>query len=266
MPAGSAWRERGPTMTRGLAPLRAAGGLQAHGGLTGPSHRRRGIVALAALLGGALAGGLLLAIPRSPGALDDVVLAGSRPPGCVNLVVADDFSGSMTSFTQQRAAAEQALVRWAAKNLQHDDRITLVAWAGTSTLVLPSTEVGALDPNRIAPVDLSGLGDGTMVQPMLDLVTSMPGTGCRIALMVISDSIIGDGTGDPDRLWHQLGAADVQSVSLLNPSGAVQSPEWQAMLPFTRVVAVDQSDPQDLSLALGGEVAAAIGQVLEVRG
>lgn len=254
-------------MTRGLIALRPVDGLHRTTGLTGPArpHRVRLAVLLATILLGLLLAAALLWSNRPPTSLDDVVLAGARPPGCVNMVIADDFSGSMTSFTAQRATAEQELVRWGRTNLRPDDRVTILAWAGTASVTVPPTQVDALDAAGVDPADLSGLGDGTELLPMLTSVTALPDTGCRIALMVISDSEIGYPAADPDRLRDQLGAAGVQSVSLLNPAGAQQSQAWQTLLPFTRVVAVDQSDPQDLSLALGREVANATGQQLARR-
>lgn len=193
------------------------------------------------------------------------MLAGPRPPGCVNLVVADDFSGSMTSFAGQRAAAEQALIAWGGTNLRPDDRLTILAWAGTAETVLPPARIDTLTAAAVPAADLSALGDGTALMPMLDLVTNLPATGCRIALMVISDSEINDGPSDPVQVRDRLGNAGVQSVSLLNPAGDTQTTQWQSTLPFTRVAAVDQSDPIELALALGGEVASATGQSLEIR-
>lgn len=249
------------------APLQNVEGLTRARGLISPRRVRRGPLALlGALLAAALIGALLLVAHRDPTSLDEVMLAGPRPPGCVNLVVADDFSGSMTSFTQQRTAAEQALVHWSGTNLRPDDRLTILAWAGTAETVLSPTRIDQLASTGVPSADLSAIGDGTALLPMLDLVTTLPDTGCRIALMVISDSEITDGPGNPDQVRNSLGAAGVQSVSLLNPIGDVQTPEWQSTLPFTRVVAVNQSDPQELAFAFGGEVAAATGQSLQVRG
>lgn len=254
-------------MSRGPAPLESADGLRRTRGLSAARGVRKGpLVMIGALLATAVAGTMLLVEHRDPASLDEVVLAGPRPPGCVNLVVADDFSGSMTSFTQQRAAAEQALVRWGGQNLRPDDTLTILTWAGTAETVLPPTRIGRLASTGIPAADLSGLGDGTALMPLLDVVTSLPDTGCRSTLMVISDSEITDTPGDPDRIRDRLGAADVQSVSLLNPAGDSWSEPWQAALPFTRVAAVDQSDPKELALVLGGEVAAATGQSLEMRG
>ena len=253
-------------MSRGPGPLQGAPGLTRAHGLSSPRRARRAPLALAgALLAAAAFGILLVTGDRDPASLDEVVLAGPRPPGCVNLVVADDFSGSMTSFTQQRAAAEQALIAWGGTNLLPDDRLTILAWAGTAETVLPPTRIDTLTSAAVPVADLSGLGDGTALMPMLDLVTTLPDTGCRVALMVISDSEINDGPSDPPQVRDRLGSAGVQSVSLLNPVGDTQTPQWQSTLPFTRVAAVNQADPAELALALGGEVAAATGQSLEVH-
>lgn len=216
---------------------------------------------LAVLLG--LAGLLAwLLWPQSPTQLAQMKLVGTRGPGCVELVVLADNSGSMTQYASQRAAAVSQLQAWSVTNLRTDDRFALIDWANDAQLSLPADSMSA--PRSQLPADPAVIGSGSTIGPALAMVGAMPKTACRISLLVISDGLIVD-TADPEATRVALAAAGVQNVVLFNPAADSAPAEWTRMVPYSRTVPIDITRPDSLALTLGQAVADATGQRLESR-
>jgi hypothetical protein len=222
------------------------------------------ILVAAALL--ATAFGLWHWQQAGPSTVAGFELTGLRGPGCVELAVLVDNSGSMTSAAAARAAAVQQIQGWAPSQgvLRSNDEILVIDWADNAQLTFPITPISAINHVVRAPVDASVVGSGTDVEPALNMLMAQPHHGCAITVLSISDGLISP-VPDPMGLQSRLAAAGVHRITLLNPSSTNAPAEWVAMADSDTSVSISDTDPDGLAIAIGEQIAAATGQTLNPR-
>lgn len=225
-----------------------------------PDRARNSMRALLALLLAlALLASLLWLLFFRPHGLATTELVGDRGPGCAELVVLRDRSGSMDAYIGEQTTAVEQLIAWSSKNLRPDDRIAVIDWADRAQVSLGSTP---LHPNLVpAQVDSSLIGGGTLLAPALTEVQNLGHSQCATHLLVISDGGIAD-THAAATLARSLTRDRVKTVTLLNPVGPVIPAEWSGVFPETRVEAITIDDPDVIALAIGRAVSSITGQQL----
>ncbi|OUS97276.1 hypothetical protein CA951_02715 [Rhodococcus sp. NCIMB 12038] len=196
----------------------------------------------------------------APASLDDVALVGDRGPGCVRVVVANDQSGSMSAFALPREQALAQFVNWAPDNLRPDDELAVFAFADHVQTVLEPVSVTSRP--TIGSLNIDG-GD-TLFAPVISAAAHLPPTPCRTAVVLLSDGLMSDLTGDPDAGRAQVRAAGISDLFLLVPGDDIDvAPEWAQTYPYAGPMRFDGTDPQETGLVFGRVLATVTGQTLE---
>lgn len=198
-----------------------------------------------------------------PTVLSESQLTGARGPGCLRLVIGVDDSGSMQKISGARDQAFAQLMRWLPKNLRDDDEITVIDFARTAAVRLPT--VGAHEVTSIGGVP-STVQDGrdTLLNPVLDQLATQPASGCRVALVLISDAQLAD-LPAAEAAGRALAArVHVDDIRLLIPGKDVDVwPQWNRAFPAAVPVRFDGRNKNKTAIALGRVIAGLTGQRFE---
>lgn len=197
---------------------------------------------------------------RPAQSLSQTVLTGPRGPQCLRVLVANDVSGSMSSYTAARQAALSQFLTWAPRQLRPDDEIGVIDFAGDATWARTPDPV----TNATGPSPARGLtGGGTALHPVLDVAATAPATTCRTWLLLLSDGHLSDTPATDVHARQALAAAGIDEVSLLVPDPSITvPPAWENALPFAAPVHVEGTDADDTALVYGRLTAALTGQKL----
>ncbi|WP_280488840.1 hypothetical protein [Nocardia farcinica] len=207
----------------------------------------------------------VLAIPTwkavsAPDSLEEVALVGDRGPGCIRLVVANDQSGSMTDFAVPREQALAQFLRWAPTNLRADDEIAVLAFTDHVKTVLEPISVTARPTVESLTID----GQDTLFAPVISAISQLPATACSTALVLLSDGVMSDLSGDAETARGQLRTAGVNEVFLLVPGESIDvAPGWTQTYPYAAPVRFNGTDPAETGLVFGQTLASMTGQNLE---
>jgi hypothetical protein len=207
---------------------------------------------LLALLPALLLGLLLLRQHLQPADLAHSELTGHRlttGPICIEEAV--DVSGSLARFQAQRQAAEDALFRFARRNLEPRDLFSEAFFAKTSTLALAPAALAGLS----APPRESSLNpDGTYLAPAVrELEAARKSTACAArALVVITDGLLAD---NPARLAAALRDGSYTRIFAVIPSAT----GWGRPAPLTGGILDSITVYHFASPGLAGRFASAFG-------
>lgn len=216
---------------------------------------------LAALLILALLGGWWLTRDDDPDSLIDTRLVGARSPNPVSLAILLDESGSFAGYAHVRRQVLDQLADWAPDNLQPDDLVTVVSFAGDAEIKLATTSVADLAVHSPA-YQATSLGDGTEIQPALKLLaTSTEAARAPVSLIAVTDTRISDANPTPIRqLVRDLGAS---TMSVITPTGIEDS--WRDAFPWEIELDAAADNADQTALAVGEAFAHATGQRLEAQ-
>jgi len=225
----------------------------------GPSLRRLviAILALAILLWATIPA----AISRltDPSAIDQVALTGPRGPQCLRLILAGDVSGSMTQYAAAEQAAVNQFLTWAPTNLRPDDEIGVLSFAGSIAWNRRPAPANASTMTTGTPANMS---DGTALSPVINGIGSLPASGCRTALALLSDGQMQDLPAPQDARAMQV-AAGIDDLSLLVPSAGIDRPtDWNTTFPAAMGTVFDGTDPNATGLTFAHLVARLTEQTL----
>ncbi|MGW7362662.1 hypothetical protein ACWGI8_04350 [Streptomyces sp. NPDC054841] len=232
-----------------LAPLRTLAPL------TGPAptepRLRRWLTALQERL--------RISAGRSP--LGRLYLAGARGPEDLRLILAIDGSGSMEDCTSARDAALRRFVPWAAANLRSGDELAVVDFATTSALRLSPTPLEHFTGSLPAAALLDR--SDTRLHPVLRTASGMPSTGCRVALVLLSDAQLTDLPNSGVAGQRALEMHRIDDVRLLVPGLDIPVPgQWTAAFPMTEPVWFNGKNVNAACLAFARTLASLTGQSL----
>lgn len=194
----------------------------------------------------------------NPSSLAETQLMGARGPGCVQLVIASDVSGSMASLTEPRDRAIDQLLAWAPTNLRADDELALISFSSEASVEIAPTPVGQ-PITRTGPPAASG---GTDLAPLLATISSLPDTRCRTSLLLLGDGQFGDLPADEATATRQLAQAGIDTFDFLVPGSTDIPSSWRSIYPSAPPVVFDGSNPDQTALVFGRHLADLTGQSL----
>lgn len=253
-----------PRVTDDLIPNTARiGGLHEPAPLRRPGRAPRWATLLVAAL---IAGSGLAAwgIAHQPERITDVALEGARAPVPLDVILLLDESGSFASYGAIRAEAIKQLTEWAPANLRADDTITVIAFADSAVVRMPTTNVEDLTSHGTELFYAQSPGGGTTILPALQLAieATIDNENPR-TVIAITDTLIGDANSDAAaELTARLNAATMTTIT---PSGVRVAGDWHEAFPWEHQVDADAGSSGSTSLAIANALAHAIGQTVVRR-
>lgn len=226
-------------------------------------HPRRRTPLLALLVAALLAAGWILYDQnRGPRTLDEAELVGPRSPTPIALVVLLDGSGSFDQYQAIRREALAEVLRWSETELRPDDTLTILEFAETADVVLPTTAVGAISPSQALRQPIYSK-TGTSIVPVLQLAAQLRQGTAPSSLIVVTDTEVGD--ADPAVVDPIVAALRVTTATLVRPDDVAVTPQWAATFGYELELTADQNSTESTSLAMATAIAHATGQRLDRR-
>lgn len=197
---------------------------------------------------------------RPPASLAETTLTGPRGPQCLRVVLANDTSGSMKSYSVARQAALAQFLAWAPGQLRPDDQIGVINFADTAAWTSTPVSPGTGSTSR--PGSTSD-ASSTLLSPVLEAVAAAPASSCRTWLLLLSDAQLADTPATPGHARAALVDAGIDDLSLLVPDPDISVPhQWTTVFPFAAPVRFDGSNPDQSALTYGRLTADITGQHL----
>ncbi|GAA3243196.1 vWA domain-containing protein [Actinocorallia longicatena] len=194
-----------------------------------------------------------------PGArLSGARLVGERRAGAVRLDVAVDLSGSMTRYSAVRTEAFTELIAFARAQLDADDVVCVIAFAGDAAPIVEPTRIREL--REVTDRPIRPIRGGTELVPVLDLLSRYPAPrGTPRSLVVVTDAYVFD---DRRELARKIKAAAYDHVSFVIPQPDARRIPIARERWFADIALRHLSDAPRLAVTYGEVFAALTGQRL----
>ncbi|WP_454167864.1 hypothetical protein [Microbacterium lacticum] len=133
------------------------------------------------------------------------------------MLLLDEF-GSFSDYEAVRAEAIAQLTAWAPDNLRSYDTITVIAFADTAVLRMPTTRVGNLAAHGAELSFDESAGGGTAILPALQLAAEATiGSGSPRTVIAITDTVIAD--TDADAVADLVAQLNAPTLTVITPTG-----------------------------------------------
>ena len=204
---------------------------------------------------------LLASRHSAPSVLSEGRLVGGRSPVPLAVMLVLDDSGSFASYARMRLTALDQVAQWVPVNLRSDDTLTVITFADSAYLTLPTTTVADLASRRPTYQD-GDVGSGTAIQPALQAAVEAAPDDMMSTLVVVTDTEIADG-GDTNAIQSFVKQLDAPTMSVITPNGIGVQAGWKTAFPWEAEFHADPDNADDIALAVGQALAHATGQELE---
>lgn len=254
MPNNPCDRQRG-------AVVQARGERLPHGRALGgrPWWIVAGALLLAALVGSGVA--VAHALDRRADDLSEVRLVGPRSPNPISVVLMLDVSGSFAEYASLRQEALEQVIRWAPQNLRANDTLTIISFAESAELTMPTVTMGVLAgrAGSIDPQAVDGV-DTLIVPPLEKAASAIPSSG-GASIIVLTDTLVTDAV--PAQVDPLLTALNATTMSVITPAGVDAIASWRESFLWEAEFHADADNPQQTALAVANALAHATGQRLD---